>query len=255
MDDYNVSELALYFAMCLSIISIWIKNPFYIFNKPIKAWYVLFTLTSIASIIYGLIQVSGLIFCALLLASSYFTNKKHCPEKVKAASLVVTLLLCLSLSFHLISGFSRITIYDDFLIEGSKEPISFSINYGKFVIISFLIGVAYNKLSPPKEVLSSFISALRFGLAWVPLVLVLGYFLGAQFQFKIHPTIPLFASMNLLFTCTLEEVFFRGLIQSRLKEWLKKRTAYNAQLAIIIASTLFGIAHFSGGVEMVIAAI
>ena len=56
----------------------------------------------------------------------------------------------------------------------------------------------------------------------------------------------LFAINNLLFTCVAEEAFFRGFIQQA----ITKR--FNSLIGLLLASLLFGIAHFAGGFLFVI---
>ncbi|MFC3852130.1 CPBP family intramembrane glutamic endopeptidase [Salinispirillum marinum] len=57
-----------------------------------------------------------------------------------------------------------------------------------------------------------------------------------------------FALSNLVNTCIAEELLFRGVVQ----RWLQQR--FNLWLAVLLASVLFGLAHFGGGMAFVLVA-
>jgi hypothetical protein len=63
----------------------------------------------------------------------------------------------------------------------------------------------------------------------------------------------LFAPINLFFTCLAEEAFFRGFVQQELSR-VGSRPALAAGAALIIGALLFGLAHFAGGLNYVLAA-
>jgi membrane protease YdiL (CAAX protease family) len=63
----------------------------------------------------------------------------------------------------------------------------------------------------------------------------------------------LFAPVNLFFTCLSEEAFFRGFVQHELSR-IGSNRALAAGIALTVAAILFGLAHFGGGTDYVIAA-
>src|SRR5437868_3760189 len=63
----------------------------------------------------------------------------------------------------------------------------------------------------------------------------------------------MWAITNLLFVCMAEEAFFRGFIQKNLALMMKK-IRYGDYLALLIASFLFGLAHYAGGTKYAILA-
>jgi hypothetical protein len=66
---------------------------------------------------------------------------------------------------------------------------------------------------------------------------------------------PIWAWSNLLFTCTAEETLFRGVIQRRLQgELLPEQASGRAIAGLAIASLVFGLAHYAGGVWSVVLA-
>ena len=52
---------------------------------------------------------------------------------------------------------------------------------------------------------------------------------------------------NLVFTVLAEEVFFRGIVQTELAKLTSG--CYAGHISVVIAGCLFGLAHFSGGLQ------
>jgi membrane protease YdiL (CAAX protease family) len=75
---------------------------------------------------------------------------------------------------------------------------------------------------------------------------------SVAFDPKWTPIFLVWAVTNLFFTCLSEEAFFRGFVQAELarlggRAWLA--------IAVIVSATLFGLAHFGGGLEYMIAGV
>lgn len=56
----------------------------------------------------------------------------------------------------------------------------------------------------------------------------------------------IWALNNLFFVCFAEEVFFRGIVQNGLAEWLA-RFSKSPFIPIVLTALLFGVTHFAGG--------
>jgi len=74
-----------------------------------------------------------------------------------------------------------------------------------------------------------------------------------NWDFKLTPLFFLWSLSNLFFVCVTEEAIFRRFFQDTFRQ-LFKRFAYGDYMAIAVASLLFGIAHFAGGMLYVILA-
>jgi membrane protease YdiL (CAAX protease family) len=74
-----------------------------------------------------------------------------------------------------------------------------------------------------------------------------------RFAPKWAPLFLLFAPINLFSTCLSEEAFFRGFVQQELS-LVGSRPALAAGVALTIGVILFGLAHFAGGLNYMIAA-
>lgn len=84
-------------------------------------------------------------------------------------------------------------------------------------------------------------------LTLIPLALGLGH---ARPGWAPAPAFALACALayNLLFVCVLEESFFRGMVQTALMQWMRRRRWPRAAgLGLIGASLLFGAAHLGGG--------
>ena len=86
--------------------------------------------------------------------------------------------------------------------------------------------------------------------AGMAVVILMGY---SSFAPKWTSLFLLFAPINLFFTCLAEEAFFRGFVQHELAS-IGARRALAAGIALVAAAVLFGLAHFAGGLNYVIAA-
>jgi membrane protease YdiL (CAAX protease family) len=71
-----------------------------------------------------------------------------------------------------------------------------------------------------------------------------------RFDPKWPAILPHFAWANLLFTCTAEEALFRGLIQRELQGDARGGRV-RTSAGLVVASVLFGAAHFAGGASLV----
>jgi membrane protease YdiL (CAAX protease family) len=70
---------------------------------------------------------------------------------------------------------------------------------------------------------------------------------------KFPDVLLLWAVNNFFFVCFAEEVIFRGFLQNTLKKVLQPITQ-NVYLPIGITSVIFGLAHFQGGVSLMVLA-
>ena len=88
-------------------------------------------------------------------------------------------------------------------------------------------------------------------------VLLLSYlscfFDYVKYDLKINSFFVIWALNNLLFTCIAEEALFRGFTQNFISNALKSYR-YGNYLALLLASILFGVNHFMGGIKYIMLA-
>lgn len=157
------------------------------------------------------------------------------------------LLIALGLLLHLFPGFHNPVQVDAVKVGAQSLPFSFSFNVDKalipFVLLACLPTLFRARACPPRY---PWIAALAL-IAAVPLLLCCAVLLGGL-AFEPHfPTwLPAFMLANLFFVSLAEEALFRGYLQQRL------RAALGGVPALAISALLFGLAHITGGVLLII---
>jgi membrane protease YdiL (CAAX protease family) len=190
---------------------------------------------------------------AVLALATHFLQKSERPA-VRALAALVLALTGLGLGAHLVPGFYNLKVVDAVRVSEDGIPFTLHLNFDKTLIGVFILGAMPNLIrtwAGWKELFRS----IAARTPWIILGLAL---LSVAFQFvrwdpKVPEILPIWAVTNLLFVCVAEEGFFRGFLQKYLSE-LTQDLRYGKLLALLIASLLFGVAHFAGGVTYVILA-
>ena len=221
------------------------------FVKP-KLWPFGLVCTLISGLFYNAIDGVGIGSIVFLLAISFYANKLS-NSVTKTLITVFIIISCIALAAHLIPGFNTLLVFSAVTKSSPNAPFTMYLNFDKPLIIFVLLMLYPAVLLNKKEVSlfnneSNFffisLVALTFGI-----IFSLAIFLSL---IKYDPNLPswwwLLALNNLLLTCIVEEVFFRGVIQKKLC------TLLTPLVGLVCASFLFGIAHFSGGFNYVIVA-
>ncbi|EKG85568.1 MULTISPECIES: CPBP family intramembrane glutamic endopeptidase [Vibrio] len=152
---------------------------------------------------------------------------------------VALLLWCLALFLHWLPGFSNLTVLDKVIASAHSTPFSLYLNLDK-PLVFFALLLAFPTLLGHSKTPN--IKATLLSLVPLFALLPIAVWLGAlAFEWSLPEWWWIFALNNLLFTCVAEEALFRGLIQQ------KAQQQFGAIAGLLIASALFGMAHFSGG--------
>lgn len=237
------------------------------FVKP-KLWPFGLLCTLISGLFYNAIDLVGLSVVTLLLAMSYYANRisnkssnnpssnpsnKLLNRRIKTVITTLVIISCIALAVHLLPGFNNLQVLSNVEKSINSMPFTLYLNFDKPMILFVLLLLSPALLINKKPITlfkaynSSRLSAL------VVLVFILLFSLAIFFSLiKYDPQLPnwwwLFALNNLLLTCIIEEVFFRGFIQQKLTRLI------NPLAGLILTSLLFGIAHFSGGFNYMLVA-
>jgi membrane protease YdiL (CAAX protease family) len=213
-----------------------------IFKK--KVWIGFLAVSLILAVFFGVLDWVGLGICFAGLGLSILArNLRRLPALFTHALII---LWCIALGAHLFPGFNNVQVLDAVKAGPNSLPFSMYLNIDKPLTVFALI-ILFPKMLNNNVVIHSkgllLISVAALGLLpWVGILLGL---VTIEFSFPVW--IYLFALNNLIFTCVAEEVFFRGYLQNKL-------LIYGKWVALGGSSLLFGIAHFSGGVEYVLLA-
>jgi len=229
------------------------------FVKP-KLWPIGLFSTLIAGIVYNAIDLVGLGVITLLFTMSFYTSKLSCsasnnPWYQRAKVLITALVItsCIALAAHLLPGFNNLQVLDDVEKSVNSVPFSLYLNFDKPMVL-FILLMLYPTILMNKTEITLFKIVKKIRLSAVVLAsFIIIFSLAILFSLIIvEPQLPswwwLFALNNILLTCVIEEVFFRGFIQNKLTK------LFSPIVGFIVASLLFGIAHFSGGLGYVLIA-
>lgn len=223
---------------------------FLAFIKP-KFWPYGSLITLVVGFVFGVVDIFGVAALSALFALSYGVNKLS-NKIIRGTFTTLVIVGCIALAAHLLPGFNNLLVLDD--VQKSINSIGFTmyLNFDKPMILFALLLLypsilAQNKITTEKPLIGA--KQIAFVILAITVIFVLAFILKL---IKPEPSIPswwwLFALNNLLLTCVAEEAFFRGYIQQKVTK------IFTPIIGICLASVLFGVAHFAGGVGYVIVA-
>lgn len=159
------------------------------------------------------------------------------------------LALAFTLAMHLVPGFSPVLLLDGLRLGPDTAPLRLAFHFDAG-LAGLVIALCFcRRVRGPAEAGAVLRRAAPVALATAALVLALAWGAGL-----VRPDLkwPAFTAIwllkMLLWTCVLEESFFRGVVQERLAAWgpIASRPALRA-LPVLAAALLFGLAHLPGG--------
>lgn len=248
MFDYNTFwqyqwQLFPYLFLALSIISLWIKRNIFI-------WGCLLTLGIISGLFTQRLELLSLISIFALALGSYLSF--NAPKKFfKAQFGILTALFAIPVSYHLMPGFNNLMVANQIKLTNDALPYSLYLNFDKPIIGLFILAFGLPFINTTSQSMSASrerffkVVLLVIGALIVMPVLALGMNY-VHFNPKWDNFFYLWIIDNLIFTCVCEEAYFRGFVQyGFMRFWSGHR--YGNIFALLIASILFGLAHFRGG--------
>ncbi|MDG3087739.1 CPBP family intramembrane metalloprotease [Vibrio hannami] len=185
-------------------------------------------------------ELTGISVLIVLYLSALAITKVRQPRLVQLTHVVFGV-ICIALAAHKAPGINNYLLIPSAQTSSNAIPFDLYLNADKihiyFALLLILPGM--KNLTPVKSVSVVYVVCVLFALAGLQYAsLPLGMM---NLDFTIPEWLPLWAALNLLFTCTAEEAFFRGYVQQSLTKRI------HPIYAIVITSLLFGIAHFAGG--------
>ncbi|ROR08725.1 CPBP family intramembrane glutamic endopeptidase [Erwinia sp. JUb26] len=187
----------------------------------------------------GIIALGGMFGIALCWGYRQRPTPFALPGEILLVSGAIALVL------HLIPGFNNQIAASGVQAGPQSLPFTFSFNLDKALIPFLLLGCMPTLFARPSQPPQNPLWWLILLLS-MPLLLLVATVLGAL---RVEPHVPgwigSFMLANLFFVCLAEEALFRGYIQQRLSPLIGDKRA------LVIASVLFGLAHFSGGLMLV----
>jgi membrane protease YdiL (CAAX protease family) len=224
-------------------------------------WIAALAAAVVAGIFTGALHWLAAVWIVLLaaLALAYTGVRDHSTSPNKPIWLTLAglafFIYALAMGLALLPGFHRVVLTQPMVLSAGAAPHGISVGFPKVVTGIIILGLinpllvhSWRELGRVlTRALPIFAITAVVGMA---VVLFMGY---ASFAPKWTAMFLLFAPVNLFFTCLSEEAFFRGFLQHELSR-IGSNRALAAGIALTVAAILFGLAHFGGGTDYVIAA-
>jgi len=252
MIQLNSATLITYGLLTLALLGLWLpRTPYFSRYAP---WSVFLVIAIIAGLFFNILQPIALLWVVLLGGSAWALTQKDLGLAIKSALFAIAFLVSGGLLMHYFPGFANPKIISNFYLSEDALPYNKYLNFDSALIALFILGFGHQRLDSASEWrLTLKRMTLITPLTWFTVMylsLSLGY---VQWQPKWTPMFFLWAWGNLLFTCIVEEAFFRGFIQKYLMQGLS-RICYGDALAIAITAVLFGLRHYMGGINYILLA-
>lgn len=191
---------------------------------------------------------------------AFGVNKVRIPW-AKAILIAFFLTMTIAVSLHIIPGISNFLLFENIQISDQAKSINIWANIDKglaglFLLIFLVTQNEYRK--EPHSNKCTIVESKSTLQAWalIPLYVVSMMLVGVVFGLDIDTKIPkstlVFFLSNLLFSVIAEEVFFRGVVQQTLQRAISGKIKHSQFVAIVVASVIFGAAHFGGGLQFAI---
>ncbi len=207
------------------------------FIRP-KLWPWLLGSCLLAAAVFHYIAVPTLLLSLLFFSLAFAV--RHSQGRLQAILVIAVILFALALCGHLLPGFQSLLVLDNVRSGPLSRPYSLSMSLDKpllfFCLLIMLPTLLDKHRTDWNKPLLACAILILFGLQ------LLALFSGmVKVEWSVPYWIAVFAISNLLLTCVVEEALFRGAIQHYLCRWL------GLWPGLLLASAVFGVAHFNGG--------
>jgi len=229
------------FFLVLTILSFWLVN-----KRLVTLFLYLASVT--LALITERVSWMGLISLAAFLAGFILVNRPSFSKTLRSLGYLILIAVGVALCLHIAPGFHGWEVISECRVSPTSTPYKFCFNFDKISLgIFILISTPHLLSHTTGQWRRALFSAMFFSLVGVAVLLVLVWSIG---YVRWEPKWPTFTFVwvlcNLLFTCVIEEAIFRGFIQNKLMKLLVGFKWGNGA-ALVLASIVFGLAHFSGG--------
>ena len=236
-------------ALTLSLVALWaIRGGKRRFAE--RFWLGTCLLSVILALAAGVLDVIGLAALAAFAAICVVAHRATHPAAVIAAHALLVLGSA-ALFLHVVPGFNNPVLVFDVVLGTGAQPYTKYLNYDKGMAALLLLALyapdrtATDRGSRPSAFL------WRFGLlvgVMLALTVVLGY---VRWDAKLPSWWPAWLWSMAFLTALPEETLFRGCLQTWIERGLGPSNRATVA-SVVIAGTVFGIAHAGGGATYVL---
>ncbi|MGD2169741.1 MAG: CPBP family intramembrane metalloprotease [Chlamydiota bacterium] len=236
LDTEFFSEYLFFGFTIASIISLWL--PVYRYT-----WIISYFFAFCFGLLSDHIKLTSLLPIAILAIASFKARQDE--KKVSIYDLLI-LLIGVGMTLHVFKGFNNWIMIEKYSISDDALPFTMRFAFDKatlgIFLLAFIISLNKDFFGLKKIVLNVLLFTSILCLILFP---ISTHFHFAKFDPKF-PAISLQWILNNLFIVSVsEEVFFRGFLQAKLSTVFNFR--FGSFFALIVASTVFGLCHYSGG--------
>jgi membrane protease YdiL (CAAX protease family) len=234
-----------YYFLAISIL-------FALFNRNRGIACTCIAITAIVSLSEHVMTLTGAAYLSIL-ALSVFFYFNYLESKRRSKYFVCMLIIALLAGFvlHYIPGFTNQLIVKNYWISAATRPCSIWLNFD--MVFAALLVYTLSPLIFKENTLNwpALQQTLLIFCACAVVILGPAIFSGyVRLDPKIPAILPIWAVNNLVFVCFGEEVIYRGFLQTTLKSYFPS-SKVSTILAIVIASIIFGLRHYHGGVSFI----
>lgn len=237
---------------CLWLPGKWRLSPAAGGRSRLEPWMIAVALATVVALISGHLDWRGVVASIAMGVASWGLYRRGLPVGALVLFGFSVVALAAGLALHLIPGFNNPKVISDAVLTPDAVPYSKYLNFDKALIGLFLLAHGQQLIGTRRDWALMLRRALPVTAGTVGVVLVLSFVLGyVRFELAVPDYFWLWAWTNLFFTCMAEEAIFRGLIQRGMERGLE-RFRLGSVIALVVASLLFGLAHWAGGPKYVL---
>lgn len=228
-----------YVFLALSIVSLWI-------TRRIWLWGSLLALSVILGFFSQRLNIFSL-FTIIPLGILFYFCFNHSHKNIRIICGILGFLLSMLLHFHYLPGFNNFQLTNQLSLTADALPYSLFLNFDKPLYGLFILGFGWSFINfrsfSKKTVL---ITAFFSFITPILMILISMSFDYVRLEPKWTQLFFIWAPINLIFTCIVEEACFRGLVQRGFTQFFAN-IKFGQILALLLASLLFGLSHIKGG--------
>lgn len=216
-------------------------------NKKIYYWLPFY----IAALFFGLlseqVEIGAIFLLSVYFLSIYLTESLATTIRTKVVGFMGIFFLLLLMRFDVWHLFHPYKVIGPLKLSMLSKPYSAYFNFDKTSMGLFLLALSI-PLATTKKQWQQVIVILPISTLILVFVLIgPAFFLHyVRWDPKLPSFLPVWIVANLCGTCIWEEAVFRGFIQKTLVALLPKKWGFSG-ISILIASILFGLHHYEGG--------
>lgn len=218
-------------------------------------WVALLVTTLLSASIQGLVDWRGLMAVIVAWGLAAGSTSARAPS-IRRVLKVMAVGLCFALAIQQIPGFAPFVFLRDVVISANAGPMRLSARLDSGIAGLLLLAFYCRRVESRSEVRRIVGPALAISVATTLIVISFAVAIG---YLAVDVKLPWFTAWHLaktlLWTCVVEEAFFRGVIQQGLSDTSFVRTHPSLKwLPVAVASVLFGLAHAPGGATIAVLA-